>query len=119
MDNLKEQAFVLDPERTCAVAVLGNAVTGHYALIDLDQAKPVVEASALEARERGLEFVGVMGVKDGVADAICEPGPGALSLMCAAVWPFVTQYAAKLGQKSDGTEWLEWLHALPDTRTDN
>lgn len=100
----------------CAAAVIGNPVTGQYALIDMDDA-PMSDAAIQEARQRGFEFVGMLGIKDGVADAMGEPGPGAQSLMCHAVLPFVTQYAAKLGPKSDGADWLERLHALPDPRS--
>lgn len=106
-----------DAECAVVVAVLGNAVTGHHVLIDLDHDAPMSDAATLEARQRGFEFVGLLGIKGGLADAVCEPGPAALSLMCHATVPFVTRYAAKLGPKSDaGADWLERLHALPDLR---
>jgi hypothetical protein len=113
MDKQKEESLVRGAAVACVV--LGNPVTGQYTLVDLDDA-PMSEESIQDAKSRGFEFVGVMGIKDGVADAMCEPGPGALSLMCCAVLPFVTRYAAKLGPKSDGADWLEQLHALPDPR---
>src|ERR1039458_4815763 len=107
----------LSSDAECAVAVLGNPTTGQYALVDLDHDMPMPEESISDAHQRGFQSVGVMGIKGGVADAMCEPGPGALALMCHAVLPFMTRYAARLAPKSDsGAEWLTRLHALPDTR---
>jgi hypothetical protein len=113
MDRKKENALVSEAE--CACAVLGNAATAEFLLVDLDAA-PMSAESILDARSRGFEFVGVMGMKNGIPDAMTEPRAGALSLMCAAALPFVTRYAAKLGPKSDGADWLERLHALADPR---
>lgn len=113
MDKVEQLAW----DAECACGVLGNPRTGEFSLIDLDHDMPMSDAARLDAQQRSFEFVGVLGIKDGVADAVCEPGPGALSLMCHAVLPFVTRYAAKLGPKSDGADWLERLHALPDPRS--
>jgi hypothetical protein len=114
MDRKKENALVSRAE--CACAVLGNPATAEFLLVDLDAA-PMSAESISDARQRGFELVGVMGIKDGIPDAIAEPRAGALALMCAAVMPFVAQYATKLGTtKSDGAGWLTRLHALPDPR---
>lgn len=112
MDRVEQLAW----DAEIAVAVLGNPRTGEFSLIDLDHDMPMSEAARESARQRGFEFCGVVGVKNGIADAMCDPVAGALGILCAAVMPFVRRYAAKLGPKSDGADWLERLHALPDPR---
>lgn len=100
-----------------SVAVLGNVATGEHVLIELDRdGEPFSEADVLKARLKNFEFAGLMGFKDGAAGAKIEPRQDALRIMCNALPAFVAYLAAKLAPKGDGSEWLERLYALPDTR---
>ena len=91
--------------------------TAEYMLVPLDgEGYPLSEGQTMLARLREYSFAGVFGYKSGFADAKNEPGPDAWRVMCAATPEFLTLLAQKLAPQSDGVDWLEKLHQLPDTR---
>jgi hypothetical protein len=88
-------------------------------LAELDKdGLPLSEAEVDAAHAKNFIFAGVMGVKHGVADAKCEPGPDAMRVMMCAAIPFIRRIAEKLTQapKGDSAAFLEKLWTLPDTR---
>lgn len=111
--------LLLDAQFACGV--LGNASTRDVLLVDLATEFPLSDEACAGAQQRGLYFCGVMALsKNGVADVACEPGPDTLAVMCLASLPFVKRVMERaLMTAGDGASWLERLHSLPDTRSEN
>jgi hypothetical protein len=104
-------------ESQISVGVLGKGE--DFVLIPLrGDGTPFDEAEVDAARDRGLEYCGVLGLKDGVPGAKCEPNPDCIYTMMHAGLAFAQLVADKLRPKpkGDAVDWLTRLFELPDTR---
>lgn len=102
---------------THPVCLLGNVETSDFELVDLD-AELLSEDAQRELRERGLYFIGAMGILNGApCTALAEPlDEGTILALSAAYVQYAGSIKAK--PKGDFTEWASRLHALPDMRAD-
>jgi hypothetical protein len=103
-----------DSEMAVAVIVKGS----HILLVDLNT-RITVEEVRRAAQTLGYQFCGVLGVRSGVASAKCEPSLEAINVCIHAAYAFAEFVAEKTRPIGDGVNWLEQLHSLPDTRTEN
>ncbi len=101
-------------ESEIAVGVLGRSE--DYVLIPLDGHGPIPQRVIDDAKRRGFQFCGVLGIVNGRAAAKCETDTDAVGVMLLAAMGFAQQVTDKLKSKDDGADWLERLWELPDTR---
>lgn len=102
-------------ESQIAAAVVGKGE--EFRLIPITADGP--DTTAMQAAMgRGFEYCGVMGWANGQARSRCEPSMEAIGIMACASLAFAEMVAAQLKkqQAGDGTEWLQKLWELPDTR---
>ena len=71
-----------------------------------------------DAKRRGFQFAGVMGLAKGRAFARCQQCEGAVHTMFFAAIAYGCQVADKIksAPQGDGGDWLGRLYQLPDTR---
>ncbi len=105
-----------------ACCILGNLQTSDFELLDFGQL-PLAKHTEQELfSERGMRFIGIMGLVDGVSRvALSEPldDPTAKALSLAFVQRVEDIINAKLAPKDDSLDWLNRLYQLPDTRREN
>ena len=96
------------------MGVLGKG--SDFTLIDL--LAKMDDKAVAEALDKGWTYCGVVGMKDGIPGAKCDPHPDSLFTMTLAGLAFVRLVADRIRpvSKGDSEAWLESLYQLPDTR---
>ncbi len=99
------------------VCILGN-LRSDFELVDL-QSEPMSEDAKRDLSKRGMCFVGVIGLVEGVPRvALAEPldAMTATALSQAFVQRIEDKINGILAPKGDSVEFLDRLYMLPDTR---
>ncbi|MCU1320378.1 MAG: hypothetical protein JWM43_27 [Acidobacteriaceae bacterium] len=100
-----------------AVCVIGNPLTSEYELLDF----PLPETFCADVTERGMTFVGVLGVVQGACQAALDiPMDDASVARLSDLFQKRLQLAIDAHtQAVEGVEWLNRLYLIPDTRVVN
>jgi hypothetical protein len=104
-------------ESTFAAAILGNAASLDYVFVCFDALPVNLDAIAAQ---RGLSFVGTIGIVQGVArTALAVPlSPGVMASLSEAFLILLERrFDATLKPKGDFEKFAESLFALEDERT--
>ena len=113
----------LASESAICAGVLGRG--DEFVLIRIDEDYPGKQEDIECALSRGLSYCGALGwSRDGKMSAALESDPDTLLPMRLAAFAFAALIqqigsgaaSAPEVDHGDSTEWLERLHALPDTR---
>ena len=104
-----------------AAAILGNPASGDYQLVNLTSL-PLSTEDQASFSTRGMSFLGVLGVCDGVPRSALavELDPATIAALAGAFTQVVvralTEKSAEQGNRGDGADWLRKLFNLPDNR---
>jgi hypothetical protein len=104
-----------------SVCILGNLRTSDFELVDLNP-EPMSEDAKRDCTRRGMEFIGVIGLVEGLPRVALEcplDVMTALALSQAFVQRVEDAINAAMKPKGDSAAWLDALYRLPDTRTDS
>ena len=121
MDKVLDKFERLAWDATYAVCILGNPESRDFELVDIGP-KPLTEERRRKMSERGLGFLGVLGIVGGVPRAALavELDPVTQSALVQSFLQRIEDAinTVEKAAKGDSAEFLQRLYKIPDNRSE-